>query len=82
MQVEQLLLKFFSQYYHKYNYVPDSEVAKIIMIEQYDNAVRSELIKPIEEIEPQQKEKLVSIAGQSRIKCKILHIINFINNEL
>lgn len=80
MQVHETLVPFFVGYYNRTKKIPDSEVAKIIMIETYKMYLKYGLT-PIEDLMQQQKDNLVKQVGQSRVRCRILHLINKLNEK-
>lgn len=72
-------------------FIPDTEVAKYIFLKGYNDYVRIKMLVPIEELESEEKMKLVSecremkgvfYTNETLIRnCKILHVINLLNNQ-
>lgn len=56
-----------------------SEGAQYTLVKAYKFLIYLNLIQPIENLSQEQKNELVKEAGQSRVRCKMLHVINAIN---
>lgn len=96
MDVETNLASLFASYYKKMyvkgiNYIPDTQVAKIIMIRLYDRFVSDGSLLPVEELPITEKKVLTSECrlmkdvfftnDKLKMYCKILHTINALNED-
>lgn len=71
-------------------HIPSTTVAKIVMLELYDKFINDGVVKPIEELTNEEKEKLVAECREVKNHnytnetltetSKILHLIKTINN--
>lgn len=96
MNVDVELCSFFVSFYNAKKkegvvFIPDIEVAKDVMGRLYKQYVNEGLIKPIQLLSNEEKVELtsecrlmegVAYTNESLIlNCKILHVINLINNQ-
>jgi hypothetical protein len=68
------MFKFFREYYLRTGLIPLTEVSKLIFSRYYDMCIKAGLEK-LENLPQEKKDQLISKAGQSRIRCKIIYLI-------
>lgn len=76
---------------HGITFIPDTDVAKYILIRTYNQFVKEGLLSSIEDLDVEEKKKLVAecremkdvfYTNETLIRnCKILHVINLLNNQ-
>ena len=96
MNINVDLCSLFVSFYKKkkeagITFIPDTKVAKYVMIRTYNAFLKEGILTPIEFLSGEEKIKLttecremknVSYSNESLItSCKILHLIKFINNN-
>lgn len=68
------MFKFFKQWFWDNKKIPYSQVSKIVFTKYYEMATAAGF-PTIESLTQEEKDSLVARAGQSRIRCKILYLI-------
>lgn len=95
MEVDTSLTALFVNFYNGMKkdgvtFIPNSEVAKIVMIGQYKRFIAQKLLIPIELLDIEDKRaladecRLMGIFYDNKTlieNCKILHVINLINQQ-
>lgn len=93
MTINQNLAVLFVGIYNNFKakgiaYIPNTEVAKIVMISTYNSFVRNKEIKPIEELPEEEKKRLVAECREMKKdytnttlieQVKVLYVIENIN---
>ena len=68
------MFEFFKKIYIETNQIPVTDVSKFVFQKYYYLAVKAGVPR-LEDLTQVEKDNLVKVAGQSRIRCKILYLI-------